>query len=69
MKKKNFKIVRKIIKNGFIERFKNVTFKFQLCYDLHIYIIHKILLLIKNSLNYLKYSIIFECFLRSIIKF
>ena len=31
-----------------------------------IYIIHKILLLLKNHLNYLKDSI-FDCFLRSII--
>ena len=33
-----------------------------------IYIIHKMLVLIKNNLNYLKDSI-FKCFLRSIIDF
>ena len=33
-----------------------------------IYIIHKMLVLLKNNLNYLKDSI-FECFLRSIIDF
>ena len=33
-----------------------------------IYTIHKILVLIKNNLNYLKDSI-FECFLRSITDF
>ena len=33
-----------------------------------IYIIHKILVLIKNHLNYLKDNL-FECFLRSIIDF
>ena len=33
-----------------------------------IYVIHKMLALIKNNLNYFKYSI-FECFLRSIIDF
>ena len=30
--KKNYK---KLIKNAFIRRLKNVTFKFQLCYHLH----------------------------------
>ena len=33
-----------------------------------IYIIHKILVLIKNNMNYLKYNI-FECFSRNIIEF
>ena len=33
-----------------------------------IYIIHKMLVLLKNNLNYLKDSI-FECFLKSIIEF
>ena len=33
-----------------------------------IYIIHKMLVLLKNHLNYLKDNI-FECFLRSIIDF
>ena len=35
---------------------------------LMIYIIHKILVLLKNHLNFLKDNV-FECFLRSIINF
>ena len=35
MKKIIKKFIKKIIKNGFIGRFKNVTFKFWLCHDLH----------------------------------
>ena len=31
------------------------------------YIIHKMLVLIENNLNYLKYSV-FECFLRGVIE-
>ena len=55
------KRLKKIIKNGFIGRFKNGTFNFAV-----IYIIHKMLVLLENHLNYLKVSI-FECFLSSII--
>ena len=40
-------------KDGFIRRFKDVTFKF--CFVM-VYIIHKILVLLKNQLNYLKNS-------------
>ena len=53
MKKKKF------IKNGFNRRFKNVTFKF-FSFAM-IYIIHKMLVLLKNHLNYLKDKIL-ECF-------
>ena len=46
--------IKKFIKNGFIGRFKNITFKFWLC---HIYIIHKMLVFLKNHLNYLNDNI------------
>ena len=57
MKKKKHK---KFIKNGFIRRFKNITFKFSF---VMIYIIYKILVMIKNHLNYFKDNI-FEYFFK-----
>ena len=42
------------MKNGFIGRFKNATFNFNF---VMIYIIHKVLVLLKNNLNHLKDSI------------
>ena len=51
--------MKKFIKTGFIGRFKNVT--------LMIYIIHKMLVLLKNHLNYLKDSIL-ECFFKEYIR-
>ena len=57
MIKKN---TNKIIKNGFSRKFKisllNLNF-------VMIYIIHKMIVSLKNDLNYLK-DIIFECFLK-----
>ena len=53
--------IKKVIKNGFIGRFKTVNFSFAM-----IYIIDIILVLLQNNLNYLKYSI-FEYFVGSII--
>ena len=35
MKKSFKKFIERFTKNGFIRRFKNVTFEFKLCYDLH----------------------------------
>ena len=49
----------------FIKTIENFYFKFSFVV---IYIIHKILVSLKNRLNFLKDSI-FECFLRSIIDF
>ena len=49
----------------FIKTIENFYFKFSFVV---IYIIHKILVLLKNHLNFLKDSV-FECFLRSIIDF
>ena len=60
MKKKLYKRFIKKIKNGFIRRFKNATFKFNF---IMIHIIHKMLVLLKNNLNYLKDSI-FRYFLK-----
>ena len=42
------------MKNGFIGRFKNASFNFNF---VMIYIIHKMLVLLKNNLNHLKDSI------------
>ena len=66
MKKKLQKVfIKKFIQNGFIRRFKNVTFKFYFCYDSNI---RKVLELIKITRIILK--IIFSnAFLRSIIDF
>ena len=58
------KIIKKYMKK-LIGRFGNVTFNFHF---IIIYIIHKMLVLLKHHLNYLKDSI-FKCFLRSIIDF
>ena len=52
--------MKKFIKTGFIGRFKNVT--------LMIYIIHKMLVLLKNQLNYLKDSI-FKCLFKEYNRF
>ena len=57
-KKKNY---IETIKNRFIERFKNVTFKF--FSFIMIYTIHKNLVWIKNHSNYLQDNI-FECFFK-----
>ena len=56
--KKNYnrKFTKK--KKGFIERFKNDTYKYVM-----IYITHKILVMLKSHLNYLKDNI-FECFFK-----
>ena len=54
--KKKYKNIKKYIQNGFIRRFKKVTFL-----NFMIPIIYKISVLIKNHLNYLKDKI-FECF-------
>ena len=35
MKKKHEKIIKKAIKNRFIEQFKNFTLKYYLCHGLH----------------------------------
>ena len=54
---------KKIIEKSyqkFITRFKNVTFEFSFAM---VYIIHKILVLPKNYLNYLKDNI-FKCFFK-----
>ena len=53
--KKKYK--KKFIKNGFVRRFKMSLLNFNFI----IYIIHKILVFIKNHLNYPKDNI-FECF-------
>ena len=58
-KKKNYK------KRDLLEDLKMSLLNFSF---VMIYIIHKMLVLLKNNLNYLKDSI-FECFLRSIIYF
>ena len=52
------KVIKRIIKNRFIEDLKIsfLNFNFGM-----IYIIHKMLVLLKNHLNYLKDNI-FECF-------
>ena len=63
MKKKSAK--KKKIMKKFIKRIKKVYFKFSF---VMIYIIHKILVLLKNQLNFLKDNI-FECFLRRIMDF
>ena len=60
LKKKIVKTMKKIIKT-----IENFYFKFSFVV---IYIIHKILVFLKNRLNFLKDNI-FECFLRSIIDF
>ena len=52
--------MKKFIKTGFIGRFKNVT--------LMIYIIHEMLVLLKNQLNYLKDSI-FKCLFKEYNRF
>ena len=54
------KLIKKIIKKEFIKRFKNSFLNFSF---IIIYTIHKILVLIKNNLNYLKDNI-FECFFK-----
>ena len=64
-KKKKKIIKKKIVKNGFIERFKNVTFKFSLFHDSHN---SQRGVLVKNHLNYLKDSI-FECFFKKYFLF
>ena len=51
MKKIIKNIYKKFMKNLFFGRFKNITIEFWHCY---IYIIHKILVLLKNHLNDLK---------------
>ena len=64
MKKIIKKFIKKLQKN-LLEDFRMSLLNFNF---FMIYIIHKILVLIKNALNHLKYNI-FECFLRSIIDF
>ena len=62
-KKKNYqKFIKKVITKKDL-RISLLSFNFVMTH-----IIHKILVLIKNHLNYLKENI-FECFLRSIIDF
>ena len=51
---------KQIYKNAFIRRFKNVTLNFTF---FMIYMIHKILVLFKNHLTYLKDNI-FEFFFK-----
>ena len=66
MKKKLQKIfIKTFIKNGSVGRFKNIILNFNF---LMIYTIHKMLVMLKDCLNYLKNSI-FECFLRGRIDF
>ena len=54
------KIKNGFVNNGFIGKFKNLTLNFNFVI---IYIIHKMLVLLKNHLNYLK-DIISECFFK-----
>ena len=65
--KKNYKKIYKkdFFKKIFIEYLKMSLLKFKF---VMIYMIHKILVLLKNHLNYHKDNI-FKCFLRSIIDF
>ena len=65
MKKIYEKNVKKFKKIDLLEDFKMLLLKYNF---VMIYIIHKMLLLLENNLNYLKDSI-FECFLRSTIAF
>ena len=67
MKQSYKKLTKKIIKKiELIGRFKNVTSNFRF---VMIYIIHKILVLLRNlNLEFSKCSIL-ECFLKSIIDF
>ena len=54
---------KKIIEKSyqkFITRFKNVTFEFSFAM---VYVIHKMLALLKNHLNYLKDNIV-KCFFK-----
>ena len=52
------------IKNEFTKTFENITFKFDF---VMIYIIHKMLVLLKNHLSYIKNNI-FECFFKKFIR-
>ena len=54
------KIKNGFVNNGFIGKFKNLTLNFNFVI---IYIIHKMLVSLKNHLNYLK-DIISECFFK-----
>ena len=64
MKKIYKKIIKKFIKkNNFLKDLQMPFFSFNFVL---IYIIHKMLVLIKNNLNYLKDSI-FECFFKESI--
>ena len=52
--------MRKNINNGIFGKFENVTFRFNF---VMIYIVHKMLVLLTNNLNYPKDSI-FKCFFK-----
>ena len=65
MKKKLKKIIKKMSKMGFLEDLKMSLLNFNFAM---IYLIHKILVLLQNHLNYLKDNIS-KCFLRIIINF
>ena len=65
MKKKLKKIIKKMSKMDFLEDLKMSLLNFNFAM---IYLIHKILVLLQNHLNYLKDNIS-KCFLRIIINF
>ena len=65
MKKKLKKIIKKMSKMDLLEDLKKSLLNFNFAM---IYLIHKILVLLKNDLNYLRDNIS-KCFLRSIINF
>ena len=65
MKKKLKKIIKKMSKMDLLEDLKMSLLNFNFAM---VYMIHKILVLLKNHLNYLKDNIS-NCFLRSIINF
>ena len=48
------KCIKKSVQNGFIRRLKNDTLNFNF---VMIHIVHKILVLIKNNNNYIKYNL------------
>ena len=56
------KIIKKFMKMDILEDLKMSLLNFNF---VMIYLIHKMLVLLKNNLNYLKDSI-FECFLKSV---
>ena len=65
-----YRYEKKIIRNIFKKKLKRIDLKMSfLSFSfIMIYIIHKMLVLLKNNLNYLKDNA-FKCFLRSIIDF